>query len=78
MDLPVFFNSSPVRLGFRRGWLGMDRGAVCVSMTILIACVIVGGLAGIMRFLSFDRGGRKIQPGVQSGRRRGILLRSRL
>jgi hypothetical protein len=47
-------------------------------MTIVIARVIVGGLAGIMRILSLDRGGRKIQPGVQSGRRRGILLRGRL
>jgi hypothetical protein len=60
VDLPVFFDSCSMRLGLSCGCLSMDRCAVCVSMAIVVAVVIIGGTAGMVRFLGLDRGGRKV------------------
>jgi hypothetical protein len=70
VDLPVFFDSCSVRLGFdRRGCLGSGRGAISVSGAIVIARVKLGRLSRL-RFVCADRGRGEILSSTVSSRSR--------
>lgn len=79
MDLPVFFNSCPVRLGFdRRGCLDSGRGTISVSGAIVITRVKLGRLSRV-RFICADRGrGEILSDTVSSRSRVGRAYISRL